>query len=81
MVEGIVVSAFAVIEKGIYYLDGSANDVRLQFLDFATGMSKVVASGLGDATALLSASSDGRTIFYARLDSSLQDLMLVENFR
>jgi hypothetical protein len=40
-----------------------------------------VATGLGSVYLGLTASKDGRTIFYSRVDSSLDDLMLVENVR
>jgi hypothetical protein len=41
-----------------------------------------VADDLGNVDlATLTASADGRAIFYARVDSSVDDLMLVENFR
>jgi hypothetical protein len=40
-----------------------------------------VAGNLGDARPVLTASADGRTILYNKQDASLDDLMLVENFR
>jgi hypothetical protein len=40
-----------------------------------------VARNLGNVEIPLTASADGRTILYAREDSSLDDLMLVEYFR
>jgi len=40
-----------------------------------------VAGNLGNVDADLGVSPDGRTIFYSRVDSSVNDLMLVENFR
>jgi hypothetical protein len=82
-----------VIEKGIYYIDrpsgkGGAHyfdrpsgETRLQFFDFATRRSTTVARNLGEVDLSLTASSDGRLILYPRLDSSVDDLMLVENFR
>ena len=70
-----------VLEKGIYYIDQPSGEARLQFFDFATGKSKTVAGNLGDVRMGLAASSGGRTILYARIDSSVDDVMLVENFR
>ena len=36
---------------------------------------------VGDVSLGLTASSDGRTILYTRLDSSVDDLMMVDGFR
>jgi len=63
-------------------MNRSDGDTRLRFLDLATGRSITVANNLGDiATNVLTASPDGRSILYVRTDSSIDDLMLVENFR
>jgi len=40
-----------------------------------------VVRNLGNVETFITASSDGRTILYSRLDTSVDDLMLVENFR
>ena len=53
----------------------------LRFFDFATGKSTTVADRLGDVRLSLTASADGRTILYTKLDSIIDDLMMVENFR
>jgi Tol biopolymer transport system component len=81
LAEGVVSRAFAVVERGIYYIDRPAGEARLQFFDFATARSTIVARNLGDVRMGLAASRDGRTILYSRVDSSVDDLMLVENFR
>ena len=39
------------------------------------------ARGLVNTSYGFAASPDGRTILYSRIDSSIDDLMLVENFR
>ena len=66
---------------GIYYIDQPSGESRLRFFDFATGKSTTVARNLGVVHLGLTASPDGRTILYSRVDSSVDDLMLVENFR
>ena len=81
VLEGVVLRAFVVLEKGIYYIDQLSGEFRLQFFDFATAKTTTVARNLGKLHLGLTASPDGRTILYSRLDSSVDDLMLVENFR
>ena len=73
---------FVVLDRGVYYMDRPSGETRLQYFDFATRKSTTVAGNLGKVfLASLTASADGRAILYARVDSSADDLMLVENFR
>ena len=81
VLDGVVMRAFIVLDRGIYYIDRPERASRLQFFDFATKRSTTVAGDLGDARLGLTASPDGRTILFTRRDSSVDDLMLVENFR
>jgi Tol biopolymer transport system component/tRNA A-37 threonylcarbamoyl transferase component Bud32 len=68
-------------QGGVYYLDKPTGETRLQYFDFASRNSTTVARNLGNVDAFLTASPDGRTLLYSRIDSSVDDLMLVENFR
>jgi len=68
-------------QVGVYYLDQPSGETRLQYFDLATRRSTTVARNLGNVDAFLTASPDGRTLLYCRTDSSVDDLMLVENFR
>jgi Tol biopolymer transport system component/DNA-binding winged helix-turn-helix (wHTH) protein len=93
VLDGVVLGNFDVVEGGIYYIDRISDvasvpltgrpsgDTRLQYFDFGTGRSTTVARNLGAVGFGLTASSDGRTIFFSRVDSSVDELMLVENFR
>ena len=81
VLEGVMERAFVVLERGIYYIDRPSGEARLQFFDFATGRSTTVARNLGEISVGLTVSPDGRTILYSRVDASVDDLMLVENFR
>lgn len=93
LLEGVVLGAFDVVEGGIYYLDrvsGEAGgfysdlqggETRLQYFDFSTRRSTMVAHNLGTVGSGLSASRDGRMVFFSRVDSSVNELMLVDNFR
>jgi dipeptidyl aminopeptidase/acylaminoacyl peptidase len=93
MLDGVVRGAFALLDGGIYYIDQPSGEggilnidrpfgeTRLQYFDFATRRSTTVARNLGNVYLGLTASPDGRTILYSRVDSSIDDLMLVENFR
>jgi hypothetical protein len=93
VLDGVVLGNFDVTDGGIYYIDrvsGEAGvyftdrpsgETRLQYFDFATGQSKTVARNLGTVSFGLSASRDGRTVFFTRIDSAVDELMLVDNFR
>ena len=54
---GVVLWAFAVLEKGIYYIDRPLGQARLQFFDVATGRSTTVARNLGEVRLYLTAFS------------------------
>jgi serine/threonine protein kinase len=81
LLEGELSPGFAVVEKGIYYIEWLAGEACLRFFDFAAERSTTVAPNLGAVEGALAATHDGRTILYTRRDSSGDDLMLVENFR
>jgi tricorn protease-like protein len=74
-------TSFAVVDRGIYYIEHVPGDTRLKYFDLSTRQSTVVASNLGNVVLGLSATPDGRSILFSRVDSSVDDLMLVENFR
>jgi Tol biopolymer transport system component len=81
VVDGVVGWFFQAAEKGIYYADRPADRTRLMFHDFATGRSTTIAGNLGQIEFAPGVSPDGRTILYSKIDSTVDDLMLVENFR
>jgi Tol biopolymer transport system component/predicted Ser/Thr protein kinase len=85
LVDNVLANSFEVIDSGIYYLEELPGDTRLQFFSFATRRSTTVASKLGSLTAttapVIGVTPDGRTIFFSRVDSATEDLMLVEKFR
>ena len=93
VLEGVYLANFAVLTGGIYYIDRPSGqggthyvdlptgETRLRYFDFATRRSTTVARNLGTVDIPLTVSRDGRTILYSRLDSSVNDLMLVANFR
>jgi hypothetical protein len=68
-------------QGGIYLIDRPSGETRLQYFDFKTRRSTTVARNLGYVDTPLTTSADGRTILFSRVDSSVDDLMLVENFR
>ncbi len=81
LADNVLSNSFEVIDAGIYYMEQSGSETRLQFFSFATRRSTTVASKLGTLAPGIGVSRDGRTIFFSRADSSTDDLMLVENFR
>ena len=92
VLDGVVLGNFDVVEEGLYYIDrvsgdaGSFSDrpdgeTRLRYFEFATSRSTTVATNLGTIGLGLSATRDGRTVFFSRVDSSTDELILVDNFR
>jgi Tol biopolymer transport system component len=79
--ENVVSTSFAVIEGGIYYVERIPGETRLRYFDLSRRQSTVIARNLGNVGFGLTASRDGHSILYSRVDSSVDDLMLVENFR
>jgi Tol biopolymer transport system component/DNA-binding winged helix-turn-helix (wHTH) protein len=92
VVEGVVFGNFDVTDAGIYYIDRAAGEAgafftdrpggetRLRYLDFSTDKSVTVAQGLGAVSFGLSASRDGRSVYFSRIDSAVDELMLVDDF-
>jgi hypothetical protein len=83
VLDGVLNGALSVVERGIYYIDQSSPKTAFKFFDFAGRGDAMIARDLRNIAEIggCAASLDGRTIFYARSDSSVDDLMLVENFR
>ena len=81
ILDGVVWFNLCLFGNGAYYIDRIDGEARLQYLDFATGRHSTVARNLGEVGAYLTASPDGRTILYTRMDAFADDLMLIENFR
>ncbi len=93
VLDGVSLGNFDVIEGGIYYIervsgeagafftDRPGGETRLQYFDFATERSTTVAHNLGTIASGMTASRDGRIILFSRVDSSVDELMQVDNFR
>lgn len=81
IVDDVVSTAFDVVEKGIYYLERAGGATKLRYVDLASRKVTTVSENLGNVELGLGASPDGRSVFYTRIDSSVNDLMLVDNFR
>ena len=89
VVDGVVGWFFGMSEPGFYYADRPSGETRLRFYDFATRRSQTVGrlgdigftGKLGEIDFSPGVSPDGRTVLYSQTDSTVDDLMLVENFR
>ena len=81
LTEGVNSTSFDVVKNGIYYLAQIAGETQLRYFDLASRMTTTVAGNLGNVDFGLAASPDGRSILFTRTDSSVNDLMLVDDFR
>jgi hypothetical protein len=68
-------------DAGVHYVDLPSAESRLRYFDFTSRKITIVAPNLGRVDLPLTATADGRTILYPRLDATVHDLMLVANFR
>jgi hypothetical protein len=93
VLEGVYLANFAVLTGGIYYIDRPSGGrgihyvdlpsgaSRLRYFDFATRTSTTMVENLGKVDVPFTVSADGRTIFFPKMESSVNDLMVVSNFR
>jgi len=94
VLDGVLYGNFDVVDSGIYYLErvsgaedqrarpaSQGGEIRLQYFDLSTRRSTTIAPNLGLAGHGLTVSRDGRSIFFARIDSAIDELMLVDGFR
>ncbi len=78
-------STWAVLEKGIAFLDGVSGSARIKFFNFATRRTQEITTvdlGLNaPASEMFSISPDAKWILFSRTEQIDSDIMLVENFR
>jgi Tol biopolymer transport system component len=73
--------AFAVADKGIYFFYGpSSGPYALNFFDLHSGESRAISMFAKRPHLGMAVSPDGTFLFYAQLDQSGHNLMLVEDF-
>jgi Tol biopolymer transport system component len=72
-------TAFAVIDKGIYFIPGDGRSIHL--FDFQTGKARRFATFEKPIRFEISVSRDANLILYSQYDQLDADIMLVENFR
>jgi Tol biopolymer transport system component len=81
IVDSVLNNSFTLVERGIYYVESVPPGARIQFYDFASRRVTTVAPDVGTESDGFTASPDGRTVLFTRVDSAVDDLMLVEDFR
>ena len=74
---------FTVVEEGIYFISTvePGGNASIRFPRFETGKITTVKDLDRPVHTNLSASPDGRSLLYTRIDREGSDVMLVENFR
>jgi Tol biopolymer transport system component/DNA-binding winged helix-turn-helix (wHTH) protein len=75
-------TAWAPVQNGIYFVDGSTSNFSIVYFDFYTqGLHKVSGlPGLRSIWGGITASRNGDTLLYAAVDHPESDIMLVEGF-
>jgi serine/threonine protein kinase/dipeptidyl aminopeptidase/acylaminoacyl peptidase len=95
VLNGVLWGNFDVVDGGIYYLEhlpgkprpdhrpvlpAVTGETRLRYFDLATRRATTIAQNLGMVGHGLTVSRDGRNIFFARIDSAIDELMMVDGF-
>jgi len=81
LVESVFRYNYAVGANGIYWMPRNDQSPSIRFMDTKTGKSTEILKIQKPIDLGLALSPDGRTLLFAQVDYSGQDLMLVENFR
>ena len=83
VLDGVANMPIVIVPHGIYYFQPSPEGLTVQFYDLARQRSTVIAGGLAQVLPVggFSVSMNGRILMYTRMDSAVDDLMLVEGFR
>jgi Tol biopolymer transport system component len=92
VVDGVLAGQLDVTDGGIYFIDRASpeagafftdrpGETRLRYFDITTNRISIVLQNVGWAGLGLTASRDGRTVMFTRIDSSVNELMLVDGFR
>jgi eukaryotic-like serine/threonine-protein kinase len=71
---------FAVMDDGVYFLTGTGHRFAIEFLDFATGKTEVVAP-VGNGYFGFSVSPDRKWILYEQVIPSSSELVLADGFQ
>ncbi len=83
VLEHVTSGAFVVFGDGIYYIGrrGADEQLPIQFHEFSSGASRLLAKVEGSILQHLSGSPDRRTLLSSLNPTRGSDLMLIENFR
>lgn len=82
ILEAVKARSFAVVKDGIYFFaPAPSNGTVLQFYNFSTSRTATLGSIGKPVFLYMDISPDHRYLLYSQRDQTVQDLMLVENFR
>jgi dipeptidyl aminopeptidase/acylaminoacyl peptidase len=81
VVESIYGGNFAVLQRGVYFMQGAEREAALRYLDFSTGGLRTIGPLGGWVSIGLTISPDERWALYSKPDVVGSDLMLVEHLR
>jgi serine/threonine protein kinase len=81
VLDGVVWWTFWVGDRGITFVDRAGAETRIRFHDFATATASTIAANVGPTHCCITATEDGGTVLFTRMNEPVDDLILVENYR